>query len=76
MFLEIERDLAKYDPYFEQRFDATGKAGATTKKKMTASLRMLCYGLPADAVDDYCRIYETTATTCLKRFCRAIVGMY
>ncbi|GAB2276420.1 hypothetical protein Dimus_039187 [Dionaea muscipula] len=36
----------------------------------------MAYGMPADAVDEYVRIGESTTIEALQRFCRAIVGVY
>ncbi|XP_020266343.1 uncharacterized protein LOC109841816 [Asparagus officinalis] len=38
--------------------------------------RMLAYGLPADATDEYIKIGESTAIESLKRFCRAVVEVF
>ena len=43
---------------------------------MTAAIRMLAYGVSANAVDDYVRIGESTAIESLKRFVRAIVAIF
>ncbi|XP_074364123.1 uncharacterized protein LOC141704860 [Apium graveolens] len=40
---------------------------------MTAALRMLAYGTPADAIDDYVRIGKNTTIESLKKFVKAIV---
>jgi hypothetical protein len=52
--------------------DACGLLGLSPHQKITSALRMLCYGLCADATDKYCRTSESTAMECLKRFCLAI----
>ena len=38
--------------------------------------RMLAYGLPADATDEYVKIGESTAIESMKRFYRAIVEIF
>lgn len=43
---------------------------------MTAVIRMLPYGLPADATDEYTKIGESTTIENLKKFCRAIVEVF
>ena len=37
---------------------------------------MLTYGVPADSVDDYIRIGESTAIESLKRFVKAVVAIF
>ncbi|XP_028126005.1 uncharacterized protein LOC114322788 [Camellia sinensis] len=43
---------------------------------MTTALRILQYGVPADAVDEYIRIDENTAIATLNFFTRSIVATY
>ena len=38
--------------------------------------RILAYGVPADATDEYVKIGESTAIECVKRFCHAIVEIF
>jgi len=39
-------------------------------------MRMLAYGVAADAVDEYCRMAESTATETLKHFATAIIDTF
>ena len=50
--------------------------GLSPIQKCTAALRMLAYGICADAVDEYIRIAESTASECLKRFVAAVVEQF
>ena len=45
-------------------------------QKVTAVFRMLVYGLPVDATDEYVKIGESTTIESIKRFCRAIVEIF
>ncbi|XP_059288995.1 uncharacterized protein LOC132042487 [Lycium ferocissimum] len=65
-----------HDTYFEQHADAMGRFGLSIVQKITAVFRMLAYGLPADATDEYVKIRESTAIESMKRFCRAIVEVF
>jgi hypothetical protein len=76
LFLRICNDVSKADRYLGQLKDATGKPGPSAEQKVTSALRMLAYGIAADAVDEYCRVGESTALQCMKRFCAAIVNVY
>ncbi|WVZ85591.1 hypothetical protein U9M48_032500, partial [Paspalum notatum var. saurae] len=52
VFDKIEKKLLEYNgDYWEQGTYATGMRGHTTRQKMTAALRMLCYGKGADSFD-------------------------
>ncbi|KAJ0399190.1 hypothetical protein P43SY_004353 [Pythium insidiosum] len=53
LFDRLLHGIVHADDYFEQRPDATGKLGLSAHQKVTAALRVLCYGLAADAVDEY-----------------------
>nr|XP_025661156.1 uncharacterized protein LOC112756751 [Arachis hypogaea] len=56
VFLRIVDALSNVYLYFQQRVDATGRRGLSPLKKCTAAIRMLAYGVAADAIDDYVRI--------------------
>ena len=58
--------VVEVDDYFEQKVDALGLPGLSTVQKCVAAHRMLCYSLPADAVDEYVRIGESTALLTFK----------
>ena len=60
MFKRITNDLEAHYPYFQRKFDACGKLGLSCIQKCTSSLRQLCYGVSADATDEYVRIGELT----------------
>ncbi|XP_021629566.1 putative nuclease HARBI1 [Manihot esculenta] len=76
LFLRIVDAIKAHDTYFEQQRDAVGKIGLSTLQKITAVFRMLAYGLPANATDEYVKIGESTAIESLKRFCQAIVEVF
>jgi hypothetical protein len=76
LFTSILKDLQRHDKYFIRKEDCTGKLGLSGLQKTTAAMRMLAYGISADAVDEYCRIGESTAQESLERFCDAIIDVY
>jgi hypothetical protein len=76
LFAKIESDLVSHDDYFQQKANCTGKLGASSLQKITAALRMLAYGAPADIIDEYVRMGESTIIESFKRFNRAIIEMY
>jgi len=51
LFKHIKEAVKNYDNYFRKRCDATGKVGLSALQKCVASMRILAYGVPADAVD-------------------------
>ena len=60
LFLRIVNEVEQYDPYFIQRTDTIGVLGLSSLQKITAAYRILVYGTPADSVDEYIRIGEST----------------
>ncbi|CAM8934568.1 unnamed protein product [Rhodiola kirilowii] len=76
VFLRIVEALSNFDPYFRQRVDACGKKGLSSLQKCTAAIRILAYGVSADAVDDYVRIGETTAIECVKKFASDVITIF
>ena len=72
IFDRIFDDVVESDPYFQQKRDCTGKLGLSPYQKITASLRMLVYGVSADSIDDKIGIAESTTLQSMERFCDAI----
>jgi len=64
------------DNYFTQRVDATNKEGISPLAKCTTTMRMLAYGVAADAVDEYIKIGSSTTLECLRRFLKGIIRLY
>uniref|UniRef100_A0A0D3AMY6 Nuclease HARBI1 n=1 Tax=Brassica oleracea var. oleracea TaxID=109376 RepID=A0A0D3AMY6_BRAOL len=76
LFMRTVDRLAAEIPYFQQRRDATGRFGHSPLQKATAAIRMTAYGCPADAVDEYLRLGETTALLCLEHFVQGIINLF
>ena len=76
LFLRIVNEVEQYDPYFIQRTDAIRVLGLSSHQKITAVYRILAYGTPADSVDEYIRIRESTAIKSLRRFVKAVIAMF
>jgi hypothetical protein len=68
LFKHIEPEVNMYDRFFEQRRNAAGELGHSTYQKVTAALRMLAYGIPADLIDDHLAMGESTSILCVNRF--------
>jgi hypothetical protein len=76
LFLHIVEQVCAFDPWFIQKRDAAGRPGLSSLQKCTAAIRMLAYGIPADATDEYCRTGESTAIEAMKRFTVAVRGCF
>ena len=67
LFLRIVNEVEQYDPYFIQRTYVIGVLGLSSLQKITDAYRILAYGTPADSVDEYIRIGESTVIESLRR---------
>ena len=76
LFKHITEKLERHDRFFQQRRNAAGELGHITYQKVTAALRMLAYGTPADLVDDHLAMGESQAIMCVTRFAVGIVQVF
>ncbi|XP_020249068.1 uncharacterized protein LOC109826449 [Asparagus officinalis] len=76
IFLRIVDSMSNFDVYFTQRRNNAGKLGLTPIQKCTAALRMLAYGVAADACDEYVKIGESTAVECTQRFYEGVIALF
>ena len=76
LFLRIANAVEEHDSFFKQKRDATGRLGLSPLQKITATFRMLTYGVPADATDEIVRIGESSVIQSLERFVKAIVQIF
>jgi hypothetical protein len=72
VFERLVHAVQQVDPYFVQRPNCAGELGLSALQKVVVVVRILAYGVPADAVDEYVRIGESTTHEALKHFCTAI----
>lgn len=45
-------------------------------RRFAASVRILAYGCPADAIDDWIHIAESTVIKSLKKFVKSVIEIY
>ena len=76
MFLRIVDALNNHDEYFQLRVDTLRRKGLSPLQKCTTAIHILAYGSPADSVDEYILIGETTAVECLERFVSGICTIF
>lgn len=76
MFIDICHAVARRNRYFQRTLNAAGVPGFSTIQKVTAALRMLAYGGPADRLDEYIRMGESTVLECVNKFTRTIIEEY
>ncbi|KAK3229427.1 hypothetical protein Dsin_001308 [Dipteronia sinensis] len=76
LFNRILHAIENNDDYFTQKIDVVGKLGLSPLQKMMAAVRMLAYGCPADFLDEYVQIGESTAIESLKHFCDVVIRVF
>ena len=76
LFLRIMNAVEAHDDYFVQKRNAANVLGLSCFQKITAAMRMLTYGVPADATDEYVRIGESTALESLRKFVDVVVEIF
>jgi hypothetical protein len=76
LFLRILKSVEEHDEYFQQSINAAHQLGLSCLQKVTAAFRMLTYGVPADATDEYVRIGESTSIQSLKKIVKAVIEIF
>ncbi|KAI5021161.1 hypothetical protein ZWY2020_055006 [Hordeum vulgare] len=76
LFLRIVNALGQWSPYFTYRADCSGRIGLSPLQKCTAAMRMLAYGTPADALDEYLKIGKSTSLECMDKFARGAIAVF
>ena len=76
LFLCIVDALGQWSPCFIYRADCASRIGLSPLQKCTAAMRMLAYGTPADALDEYLKIGKCTALQCLDKFARWVIEVF
>ncbi|XP_002440317.2 uncharacterized protein LOC8064730 [Sorghum bicolor] len=76
LFLKIVNALGEWSPFFILRSDAANRPGLSPIQKCTAAIRQLANGSPADQLDEYIKIGESTAVECLKLFVKGVIEVF
>ncbi|XP_038699267.1 uncharacterized protein LOC119996635 [Tripterygium wilfordii] len=76
LFLRIHDAVVSYDDYFVQSRNAAHTEGLSSLQKVTAALRMLCYGVSGDMMDEYIRLAESTTNEAMKNFIAAVITIF
>ncbi|XP_042428542.1 uncharacterized protein LOC122015618 [Zingiber officinale] len=76
LFLRIVNALENHSAFSQHRDDAVRRKGLSPLQKCTAAIRQLAYGVPADHLDEYLRMGESTAIRCLFKLCEYVVEIF
>ncbi|CAN6198287.1 unnamed protein product [Urochloa humidicola] len=76
LYLRIVQAVEQHENYFVQKRDINGRLGLSCLQKITAAYMMISHGVPADFMDQYIRIGESTIIESLKKFVKAVVEVF
>ncbi|XP_020262857.1 uncharacterized protein LOC109838841 [Asparagus officinalis] len=76
LFMRIHDVVVAHDTSFVQKRNVAGRLGLSSLQNITDAFRQLAYGVPADYVDEYVQIGESTAIESLKKFITAVVEVF
>jgi hypothetical protein len=68
MFLRVVDAVKSPCSYFKYKRNAVGDLGHNALKKITTTIRMLAFGVPAHSLDDSLRIAEGTTILSFRKF--------
>jgi hypothetical protein len=76
LYLRIAHAVEEHDNYFVQKRNDVGALSFSCIQKVTAAYRQLAYAVPADYVDEYVCIGESTSIECLRRYVRTVCEVF
>jgi hypothetical protein len=76
LFVKIVKDCEAASDYFKHRRSAAGIMGFSGYQKISAAMRVLAYGIPADYTDEYLRIGQDTTMESVRRFAKLVIRLY
>ena len=76
LFLKIVEACEENCRYFTQRRNVAGLKGFSAYQKISAAMRVIAYGVPADYADEYLRIGEDSTIESVRRFAKVIVRVF
>ncbi|KAK1616646.1 hypothetical protein QYE76_022163 [Lolium multiflorum] len=72
LFETIVKDCEANSNYFKQRRNNADTMGFSPYQKISAAMRVLAYGIPADYTDEYLRIGLQTTTDSVRMFAKMV----
>jgi hypothetical protein len=76
LFETIMKDCKTNSNYFKQHQNAVDTKGFSAHQKISAAMRVLAYGIPADYTDEYLSIGQSTTTEAVRKFSRMVIRLY
>ena len=75
LFEKIVRACKANSNYFKQRRNAAGPLGFSVWQKISAAMRVIAYGIPADYTDEYLPTGRDTTTESVRRFAKMVIRL-
>jgi hypothetical protein len=76
LFVKIVEACEANSQYFTHRRNAVGTVGFSAYQKISAAMRVIAYGIPADYADEYLRIGEDTVMESVRRFAKVMIKVF
>ena len=76
LFVKIVNDCEAASYYFKRCRSAAGIMGFSAYQNISAAMRVLTYGIPADYTDEYLRIGQDTTMESVRRFAKLVIRLY
>jgi hypothetical protein len=74
--MRIVQAIEQHDDYFVQKRESNGRFGLSCLQKIIAAYIMISYDVPADFMDQYICIDESTVLESLRRLDRGIIKVF
>jgi hypothetical protein len=76
LFVKIVEAYEANCRYFTRRRNSTGTLGFSPYQKISAAMRVIAYGIPADYTDEYLCIGEDTTILLVRLFTKTIICVF
>jgi hypothetical protein len=76
LFVRIVQACEANCRYFTRRRNAAGLIGFSSWQKISAAMRVIAYGIPADYADEYLRIGKDTTIESVRRFAKVMIRVF
>ena len=76
LFVKIVQACEANSRFFTRRRNAAGLLGFSAYQKISAAMRVIAYGIPADYADEYLRIGEDTTIKSVRLFAKVMIRVF
>jgi hypothetical protein len=76
LFVRIVEACEQNCHVFTRRRNAANFLGLSAYQKISAAMRVIAYGIPANYTNEYLRIEEDTTLKCVRMFAKALIVVF